>query len=59
MKPPKRTSILGGMVAKDAVQTLDAAHVRRFRDALRGQLLTPTDPEYEEARHVDDHQFRR
>jgi FAD/FMN-containing dehydrogenase len=40
------------MVAKDEVQTLDAAHIQRFRDALRGQVLMPSDSEYDQARRV-------
>jgi len=40
------------MLATDDQQTVDWASIRRFRDTLRGELLTPTDSGYDEAPRV-------
>lgn len=41
-----------GMIAADEPQAPDSTSVSRFRDALRGELLTPSEPDYDEARQV-------
>src|SRR5437016_5969297 len=40
------------MVATDEHQTLDPASISRFSNALHGELLTPSEPGYDEARRV-------
>ena len=40
------------MVARDELQTLDSASINRFREALHGELVTPSEPAYGEARRV-------
>jgi FAD/FMN-containing dehydrogenase len=40
------------MLVKNDVQAPDSASIGRFRDALRGELLTPSEPEYDQARRV-------
>lgn len=40
------------MVATDEQPVLDPTSISHFRDALRGELLTPAEPEYDAARRV-------
>ena len=41
-----------GMVAIDEHQVLNPASITQFRNALHGELLTPSEPGYDEARRV-------
>jgi FAD/FMN-containing dehydrogenase len=40
------------MIAKDEPLAPESTSISNFRDALRGELLTPSAPDYDDARHV-------